>query len=574
MIVLGACSSEPKVPTTLTLSSPSLSFSALGQSQQLTPSVTDQNGDPLPGTSVSWASSNAAVASVSSTGVVTAEGAGSAQVTAAAGSATAVADVTVVQTPTQLNKISGDGQTATAGEALDSPLVVEVNDALGNPVAGAAVTFAITQGGGSLAPANATTSTDGRASTTVTAGTVAGSPQQVSASIAATTISVSFNATATAGPPATISIAAGNNQQALPGDLVPVRPAVSVRDIHQNPVPGISVEFEVISGGGSITGGTTVTNANGRAEVGSWRLGTGTPNELRASAVGLTLGGNPVTFTASTATTALNIEVRFLTSATAAQADAFTSAEQRWETLVVGDLEDVLVNEAPGVCGGGTPAINEALDDLIIFAMLEPIDGPGAILGQAGPCLVRENFLPAVGVMFFDSEDLDFIQSEGLLEDLILHEMGHVLGFGTLWPFQGLLANPAANGGTDPHFTGAQAIAAFNSAGGAGYTGAKVPVEDTGGEGTVDSHWRESVFDNELMTGFINVGNNRLSAISVASLADQGFQVDVAEADPYSVTSALRVQGPRKTLKLTNDIIRRPVKVLDARGRLVRTLRR
>ncbi|MEY9156351.1 leishmanolysin [Bradyrhizobium japonicum] len=41
-----------------------------------------------------------------------------------------------------------------------------------------------------------------------------------------------------------------------------------------------------------------------------------------------------------------------------------------------------------------------------------------------------------------------------------------------------------------------------------------VPVENTGGEGTVDSHWRDTVFGAELMTGFVNQGGNPMSRVT------------------------------------------------------------
>jgi hypothetical protein len=60
----------------------------------------------------------------------------------------------------------------------------------------------------------------------------------------------------------------------------------------------VSVTFAVASGGGSITGGSTTTNASGIATVGSWTLGTTAgPNTLTATATGLS--GSPVTFTAT-----------------------------------------------------------------------------------------------------------------------------------------------------------------------------------------------------------------------------------------------------------------------------------
>jgi hypothetical protein len=67
-----------------------------------------------------------------------------------------------------------------------------------------------------------------------------------------------------------------------------------------------------------------------------------------------------------------------------------------------------------------------------------------------------------------------------------------------------------------------------------------VPVEGNGGDGTADSHWRESVLANELMTGFLGPGTvNPLSRITVASMADLGYTVNIAAADPYAQPSAM-----------------------------------
>jgi len=214
----------------------------------------------------------------------------------------------------------------------------------------------------------------------------------------------------------------------------------------------------------------------------------------------------------------------------------------------------------------GLPAVNETVDDLLILADLQPIDGPGNIIGQASPCLARSDFLPFFGVMFFDTDDLDQLESFELLDEVAIHEMGHVMGIGTVWSFQELLADAVAVGGTDPHFTGAQAIAAFDAAGGASYMGQKVPVENNEDDGTVDAHWRESVLDNELMTGKLDFGNNPLSAITVRSLADQGYTVNVTGADPYSLGPALRTAGRGRTITLHNDILRRPIRRVDASG--------
>jgi hypothetical protein len=308
-------------------------------------------------------------------------------------------------------------------------------------------------------------------------------------------------------------------------------------------------------------------------------LGSAGPNELRATVVGTGISGNPLTFTASPNSSSFDIVVRFVGSATASQRQAVAQAQTRWETLIVGDLVNVRLTAAAGDCGGESPAVDDTIDDVMIFVMPVPIDGPGGVLGSAGPCFIRNsNNLTVLGAMRFDIADLDAIEAEGLLEAVIMHEMGHVLGFGSLWGLQGLLADPSLpefdSLQSDPHFTGAQAVAAFNEVGGSAYTGAKVPVEDSGGEGTADGHWRESVFGNELMTGFVDAGQNPLSKVTLASLADQGYAVNVGGADPYSLTLALRRTRALPQLDLGNDVLRLPVKKVDASGRVTGLFRR
>jgi adhesin/invasin len=82
--------------------------------------------------------------------------------------------------------------------------------------------------------------------------------------------------------------------------LVP--PTVRVTDSSGNPVIGATVTFAVVLGGGSATGLTQLTDTQGQAAVGSWTLGSGAPNTLRATVTGSGITGNPVTFTAQSAT--------------------------------------------------------------------------------------------------------------------------------------------------------------------------------------------------------------------------------------------------------------------------------
>jgi hypothetical protein len=220
---------------------------------------------------------------------------------------------------------------------------------------------------------------------------------------------------------------------------------------------------------------------------------------------------------------AFKIEVRFLGGLTPSQQNAFKAAADRWTEVIVGDLPSVIVGR-------------DVIDDLLIEAQGVAIDGPGGILGQAGPTNLRpasagaSAFLPAKGIMSFDSADLDEMQSEGTLLDVITHEMGHVLGIGTIWTIKGLLAG---EGSTNPTFKGKNAKKEYGILKGTGPLA--VPVENTGGPGTRDGHWRESVFRNELMSGFIAMPNNPLSKLTIASLKDLGYVVKLSAAEPYSL---------------------------------------
>ena len=214
-----------------------------------------------------------------------------------------------------------------------------------------------------------------------------------------------------------------------------------------------------------------------------------------------------------------NIEVIFTDdSLTASQQAVFDDDAARWEEIITGDLPDVVFPDLGLV------------DDVVIEASALAIDGVGGTLGQAGPTSIRNDILlPSRGIMEFDTDDLFSLESDGLLEDVILHEMGHVLGIGTIWEDLGLLTGA---GSDDPRFIGASATAEYNEI--FAVNEDSVPVENIGGPGTADSHWRESILDNELLTGFVNLGDNPLSRITVASLADLGYEVDLDAADPYT----------------------------------------
>lgn len=284
--------------------------------------------------------------------------------------------------------------------------------------------------------------------------------------------------------------------------------------------------------------------------------------------------------TVGRATTPFDIELVFATPMTGAQEAAFQRAAERWMAILAPtDLRDAQLNRTLGC--GSDPLFQrhvEAIDDLMIVVAVVEIDGPSGVLGRAGPCWLRTaSSLPLYGRIMMDAADLGRLGTRDL-EEVILHEMGHVLGIGLVWQRLDLLRNPAsATSAPDTHFTGPLAIAAFDEAGGTGYRGAKVPVENEGGQGSRNSHWREAVLALELMTPFQHLGEAEpLSAITIQSLADLGYEVDLEPAEPYRLPSPdlARALEEAPRIPYGDDIWRGPLIFVDPNGRITRVIPR
>lgn len=255
------------------------------------------------------------------------------------------------------------------------------------------------------------------------------------------------------------------------------------------------------------------------------------------------------------------------------------AAAVRWERLLASGLPDAVVRGDAG-CGAGSPRVSETIDDLVVYVRFVELDA----LAESGPCLVRrDGSFPITGTIWLDGPNRVAQLHSAVLEALVMHELAHVLGFGSLWKARGLLRDPSIGGGDDPHFAGSLAREWFDASGGTGYRGAKVPVDDSGLRGTADTHWRSNPFDDELMTPIIYYPANPLSPITAAAMADLGYDVDLGEAEPWQLPlarSSSRSVGPRETdrrvgvLELEESAPRWHVGVVDPAGRIVARLPR
>jgi hypothetical protein len=210
----GGDSTSAPVPSRIIISPGNVSMDALGLTQQFSATVEDGDGNAMSGTQIAWASSNAAVASISSSGLATGLNRGNTSIRASAEGLTASVALTVAQVPSSVEKASGDGQTGALSQPLPQLLGVEVMDSQGNPIPGQIVNFGIVAGAGSLNPSSATTDAQGLATSIWTLGCSNDNPQEVVAT--ASGQSVNFSATADLNLPAICDLTVPDGRATLP----------------------------------------------------------------------------------------------------------------------------------------------------------------------------------------------------------------------------------------------------------------------------------------------------------------------------------------------------------------------
>jgi hypothetical protein len=225
--------------------------------------------------------------------------------------------------------------------------------------------------------------------------------------------------------------------------------------------------------------------------------------------------------------------------------EAFAKAKQKWENIIVGDLPSFSSSELdndPQLRCTGYPS---TIDDMYLCGRETSIDGPGGVLGSATPLYTRgsgvvnprtgeEYRVTATGRMEFDSEDIAELQGNGEFNEVVFHEMAHILGAGTLWVDNGLYID-----GSGEYASGTRADDEWKALGCSG----PLPVELDGGEGTADGHWDEECLQHEIMSGYVSGTSQPISRITVGAFEDIGYLVDYSQADAFFSIGDLDVCG-------------------------------
>ena len=201
-----------------------------------------------------------------------------------------------------------------------------------------------------------------------------------------------------------------------------------------------------------------------------------------------------------------------------------------------------------GECRNAVP-VNQFITGVRVLIKLDSL--PVRIAGQGGPCVVRPNGLPLLGTVSLNLFNYATL-SDRKLDDLIQHEVGHVLGLGTVWGrgvFGGLVVGDSS--ALDPIFVGPNALAAFSRLGrSTQFAGRRIPLQ-LGALG----HWRVDAFGGEMMSPTLVAAGQPTSSVTVAALRDLGWTVEPEAYEEYALPDAGvsgRIVSPR--IQSTGDV--------------------
>jgi hypothetical protein len=215
-----------------------------------------------------------------------------------------------------------------------------------------------------------------------------------------------------------------------------------------------------------------------------------------------------------------NIDLEFAEGLTASQQAIVREAAKSVEGLIAEGLPSAIVD-------------GKIVDDINFKISVSNLDGASGTLAQTKIDFMRYgSLLPAQSLVKFDVDDLAELERSGQLFSVVQHELLHGLGFGNLWAAKGLTDYEKT---AFSRYKGKEGVKAFKELGG---TTDYINLE-TEGKGSADLHWHEGLFQDELMSADLGFKQDEsgkvfspLSSVTLASLADLGYKVNLDRATP------------------------------------------
>ncbi|SRR5690554_195513 len=261
---------------------------------------------------------------------------------------------------------------------------------------------------------------------------------------------------------------------------------------------------------------------------------------------------------------------------TAEQQAMIRAAADRWEGLIAGNIPNATTlppyyRESCLRWQSWNEAIvppelrNVGWFDGLLVTVTAAQPGETA-LALAGPCWTPNPF-PNFGRIWVNMNRLDMMTTTNSLETVMIHELGHVLGIGTIWLDEHRnLIRPIPNNCGNPSlpstFAGQAGVSEYQALGGTN----QPPLDE------LCHHWSEERFHTEALTPYITIdpgGNNHdpLSRMTLGALQDLGYQVNYSAADPYTLPApGLQPHAPREgaeTFRYADPLIY----IVDEQGR-------
>ena len=256
-----------------------------------------------------------------------------------------------------------------------------------------------------------------------------------------------------------------------------------------------------------------------------------------------------------------NIELVFLSKpgdpvlSQAAKA-VFQRAAARWEQVILNDVPPINYTHNPKSQWSSflqtRVEVQDVVDDLRVFVRI--MDLGEDLIGSAAPTWVRvDGHFPILAEMAIAPESKDNFS-------LILHELGHCLGFGSaMWEDLGL------HNSRDNTFSGSLTRMVFLVLAGGTYQDRYVPLVG-------NSHWDGGIIGDELMiSGWVWPYDAPLSIVTLAAMSDMGYEVNLEAADTYFLPK-LAAAKPLVEAPMRCYVQRQPIRVADQDGNVVRTI--